>query len=110
MKPLIACCGIDCENCNARIATLNNDNELREQTAKLWGEMYQAPHINAASINCMGCRSEGPVFDYCIVCEIRKCATAKGFATCGECSELDTCESVGYVILNVPEAKANLLG
>lgn len=31
MKQLIACCGLDCENCTARIATVNNDDELREK-------------------------------------------------------------------------------
>ena len=36
MKNLIACCGLDCETCDARVATLNNDNALREKTAKLW--------------------------------------------------------------------------
>lgn len=34
MKQLIACCGLDCENCDARIATVRDDNELREKTAK----------------------------------------------------------------------------
>ena len=29
-------CGLDCENCAARIATVNNDDELREKTAKEW--------------------------------------------------------------------------
>ena len=32
MKQLIACCGLDCENCDARIATINNDDKLREET------------------------------------------------------------------------------
>ena len=32
---LIGCCGLDCENCDARIATLTNDNTLREKTAAL---------------------------------------------------------------------------
>ena len=27
MKQLIACCGLDCENCDARIATVRDDNE-----------------------------------------------------------------------------------
>ena len=29
MKQLIACCGLDCESCDARIATVRDDNELR---------------------------------------------------------------------------------
>lgn len=31
MKQLIACCGLDCESCDARIATVRDDNELREK-------------------------------------------------------------------------------
>ena len=27
---LIGCCGLDCEKCDARIATLTNDNALRK--------------------------------------------------------------------------------
>ena len=30
---LIGCCGLDCETCDARIATITNDNALREKTA-----------------------------------------------------------------------------
>ena len=32
---LITYCGIKCETCEARIATVNNDNELKEKVAKL---------------------------------------------------------------------------
>ena len=53
MKDLIACCGIDCEFCDARIATVNNDYELREQTARKWSEMNHAPEITPETINCM---------------------------------------------------------
>jgi hypothetical protein len=108
MKQLIAYCGLDCEFCDARIATVNNDNELREKTAKKWSKMYDAPHIVTESINCMGCRTDGVKFDYCKVCEIRSCADTKGFNTCGECNELETCQTVGFVLQHVPEAKKNL--
>ena len=36
MKRLIAICGLDCEKCDAYIATKNDDQELREKTARLW--------------------------------------------------------------------------
>ena len=39
MKQLIACCGLDCESCDARIATVKNDDELREKTAQKWSAM-----------------------------------------------------------------------
>ena len=62
MKQLIACCGLDCESCDARIATVKNDNELREKTAKSGSAMNNAPEITAATINCMGCRTDGMKF------------------------------------------------
>lgn len=36
---LIGCCGLDCEKCDARIATITNDNALREKTAALWTKL-----------------------------------------------------------------------
>ena len=30
MKQLIACCGLDCEGCDARIATVGNDMNKRK--------------------------------------------------------------------------------
>jgi len=50
MKQLIACCGIDCENCDARIATITNDDELREKSAQKWSVMNNTPDITAATI------------------------------------------------------------
>ena len=67
MKQLIACCGLDCESCDARIATVKNDNELREKTAQKWSAMNNAPEITAATINCMGCRTDGVKFAYAVI-------------------------------------------
>ena len=36
---LIGCCGLDCEKCDARIATIKDDNALSEQTATLWTKL-----------------------------------------------------------------------
>ena len=110
MKQLIACCGLDCEGCDARIATVGNDNELREKTARKWSEMNNAPEITAATINCMGCRADGAKFAYCSdYCEIRKCVNKKGLNTCGDFKELNSCPIVGAVFLHAPDAKENLL-
>lgn len=109
MKQLIACCGLDCETCDARIATVRNDNELREQTAQKWSVMNNAPQITAETINCMGCRADGVKFAFCSdFCEIRKCVLLKGFNTCGDCKELDGCPTVGAVHQHAPGAKENL--
>ena len=110
MKKLIACCGINCESCDAYIATVNNDNELREKTAQQWREAYNAPHIVAESINCMGCCSDDVKFDYCNHCNIRNCAIVKEFTNCGECDQLESCQELNFVLQQVPGAKENLLG
>lgn len=108
MKDLIACCGLDCEKCDARIATIHNDDALRKKTAQLWSEMNHAP-ITADMINCMGCRADGVKTPFCgTMCEIRKCVLKSGFDTCGNCPELESCETAGKVLKNSPNALENL--
>lgn len=51
---LIGCCGLDCEKCDARIATLTNDNALCEKTAALWTKLNGVT-ILPEMINCTGC-------------------------------------------------------
>ena len=46
MNDYIAYCGLDCEGCDARIATANNDDALREKVAKLWSELNGVPIEN----------------------------------------------------------------
>ena len=36
MNNFIAYCGLNCEKCEARIATINNDNDLRQKEARHW--------------------------------------------------------------------------
>ena len=108
MKQLIACCGLDCETCDARIATINNDDALREATARKWAEMNNSPDITAETINCMGCRTDGAKFGYCSMCQMRSCATGRGFATCGECAELDSCPKIAPILQHSPDARRNL--
>lgn len=110
MKKMIACCGLDCEKCDAYLATIHNNSALREQTAKLWSEMNHAP-ITPEMINCMGCRMDGAKTPYCgTLCKIRKCVLKKGFDTCADCAELDLCNIVGTVLENSVDALANLKG
>lgn len=109
MKELIAYCGLDCEKCEARIATLNNADALREKTAKAWSEMNNAD-ITAEMINCMGCRANGVKFAYCeSMCPIRQCVMEKGYETCGNCPDIEICLKVNMVIGNNEEARNNLL-
>lgn len=109
MKELIAFCGLDCETCDARVATLNNDDALREKTAELWTKLNGIP-ITADMIHCVGCRAEGVKTPFCeSLCPIRQYALEKGCATCGDCPELDACPKVGAIHQNNPSARENLL-
>ena len=104
MNKMIAYCGLDCEKCDAYIATINDDQELRKKTAKLWAELNNAP-ILPEDINCQGCRVDGVKTVFCDnICSIRKCALKKGVTTCGECSDLDRCSTVGSFLKNNPSA------
>jgi hypothetical protein len=105
---LIACCGLDCATCDARIATIKNDDNLRKQTAEKWQKQYNSPEILPEMINCTGSCQEGVKLGHCIMCEIRKCVNLKGYKTCGECSEMISCQLVLPVHKFVPEAIINL--
>ena len=108
MKDYIAYCGLDCETCEARIATMNNDDALRRKTAKLWSEM-NGVEITPEMINCEGCRMDGVKTRYCSsLCKIRQCALSKKFETCGECADIENCEKVGIIIGNNEKARHNL--
>ena len=109
MKELISCCGINCENCEARIATVKNDDLMRQEVSAKWSVMFNSPEITPESINCTGCRMEGVKFAHCLyTCEIRKCVHSKGFSSCAVCPEVDVCQIVGPIFQVVPDARANL--
>jgi len=108
MEKLISCCGLNCVTCDARIATMKNDDELRKATAEKWRTMYNAPEMSPQMINCTGCREAGVKFEHCSVCEIRNCVKANGYNTCGDCREMETCVIVSGVHKYVPEAIRNL--
>lgn len=108
MNSYIACCGLDCEKCEARLATINNDNILREKVAKEWSELNKV-EITPQMINCTGCRIEGPKTPFCqSLCPIRRCAQGNGFATCGECNKIEHCETLSMITSHNNQALNNL--
>ena len=110
MDRLIAYCGLDCGKCEARKATVDDDDALRIKVAKEWSEL-NGVEITPDQINCLGCRADGVKTVYCdSLCPIRQCALSKGLETCGDCAEMMSCGKVGMVIGNNPEALKNLKG
>ena len=110
MRNMIAYCGLDCEKCDAYFATINDDQALREKTAKLWAELNNAP-ILPEHTNCEGCRVDGIKTIYCdSLCGISQCALKKGVVMCGDCLDMEKCQMVGMIISNYPDALKNLRG
>ena len=108
MNKSIAYCGLDCEKCEARIATVKNDIQLREEVAQLWTKL-NGVKITVDMIHCSGCRIDGEKTPYCeALCPIRQCALSRGVQTCGNCSDMETCEKLSPIVMNNPDTLKNL--
>ncbi len=105
---MIAYCGLDCEKCEARLATVQNDDGLRAKVAKSWSEM-NGVEITPEMIRCEGCRSAGVKSVYCdSLCAVRRCAISGGYDSCGACARMSDCEKVRMITEHNAEALANL--
>ena len=108
VNQLIGCCGLDCEKCDARIATLTNDNAMREKTAVLWTKLNVVT-ITPEMINCIGCRIEGAKTPFCDkLCPVHNCVREKGLDTCADCGQMDGCPTLGQIAVNSPFVLENL--
>lgn len=105
----IACCGLDCSKCKAYKATIEDNQKLKEETAKEWSKLNNVD-IKPEEINCLGCNECGVKTPFCDhLCPIRICAKNKKYKTCGDCDLLDKCEIIKMIISNNPKALKNLL-
>ena len=104
----IAYCGIDCLECGAYIATKNNDDKLRKETAEQWSKKLNF-EFKWENLNCDGgcCNPKGKVMVYCQSCAIRKCAQEKGVVNCAYCSDY-SCDQLEGFLRFVPGAKKTL--
>ena len=105
---LIGYCGLNCETCDARIATLTNDNALREKTAALWTKLNEVL-ITPKMINCTGCRMKGAKTPFCEkLCPVHNCVREKGLDTCADCGKMEKCPTLGQIAANCPFVLENL--
>ncbi len=109
MDKLIAYCGLDCEKCEARMATINDDDNMRQMVAEKWNILNEVT-IKKEDINCLGCMVEGIKFPFCEhMCPIRLCALSKGLERCGKCTEIALCDKIKMVTDNNKEVLDRLL-
>ena len=109
MERMIAVCGLDCLQCEARLATQANDEAAKERVAKKWREEYHSPGINAEYVTCDGCRAfDARLGGHCLECEIRACGVERGVANCAHCSEFDSCAKLASFLKMVPFVRPTL--
>jgi hypothetical protein len=117
MEKLLAYCGINCDECPARIATVENDDALRQKTAEEWYKLYAnilesfgIHGLKPEDMNCYGCRSDHGHFIGCTACPIKKCCQERNISECASCDEYESCEMLKafYSTATHKDAKENL--
>ena len=103
----IAYCGLICTDCEAYLATQNNDDAKRKEIAGEWTKKYNHD-FKLEDINCVGCiPTDGKHVGQCFVCSVRKCGQEKGVTNCAYCSDY-ACDELGRYFEMAPVMKANL--
>ena len=87
---LIAPCGIYCGRCDIYLAALTGDTATQEKIAA-WLKKHHDVDVSPAQICCKGCW--GPLGEHWSPdCKVLACVKEKGYKTCAECPESETCE------------------
>lgn len=90
---LVGACGLYCGECEVYVAFSEGDIDRQEEIAESISRQFST-EVGPEQIMCGGCH--GPEeLAFCAGCRIRPCATKRGYATCAECNEMDTCETLG---------------
>lgn len=97
----IAYCGEDCSSCTAYLATIQNDDNLRQKVIKEWAHIGD---FSKYTIECLGCKSDGPILEPCSKCKIKSCCIQIGIEDCSYCTQLEECDQ-----LTKPSRKAIFL-
>lgn len=104
---MTSCCGLDCSECEAYLATQADDDDQRVETAKEWTARYKTD-IKPEHINCDGCRTQGRKFFYCAdICELRKCCLEKNMDNCAVCDKY-VCDKLKKFFKQAPQVRAAL--
>jgi hypothetical protein len=107
MNKIIDYCGLVCSECPAFIATKNNDNAKRKETAELWSKQF-GHAMKPEDINCEGCTpATGKKIGYSTICEIRKCGQEKKVVNCAYCVDY-ACEKLDNFFKMAPVCQTNL--
>ena len=88
-------CGYKCTSeCSLYKATIENSPELKKKAFEefKWKEKFGVD-FDAEKVFCFGCKpADKPLSINVTACTVRKCAVAKGYECCVECSGLTACD------------------
>lgn len=103
---MIAHYGLDCSTCEAYLATKEDDDESRAETAERWSEIYGV-EMNPEDINCVGCLEKGVHVAHWNECEVRICSSGRDLDSCAQCEDY-ICDTLQGYFDMAPEMKENL--
>lgn len=104
---LVGVCGLYCGECEVYVAFSEGDLERQEEIAESISRQFDT-EVGPEQIMCGGCRGPEEI-SFCAACRIRPCATKRGYSTCAECEEMETCRMLG-VFLSTEPGKAAARG
>lgn len=87
-------CGYTCpDNCEFKMAGLQNDIEKKKEAFKLWRlEDKYGISFDPDLVFCNGCKTNEKLSIITKKCTVRKCAIEKGYDCCVQCDELSGCD------------------
>ncbi len=86
-ETLISYCGMVCSECEAYLATQDNDNDQRATVAEAWSKLYGVQLV-PKDINCDGCVAKNcRHIGHWQTCEIRRCAQERAVQSCADCAD-----------------------
>lgn len=104
---MTAYCGLVCTECPAYQATIADDRELMESTAKMWSEAF-GDTMDPDTLWCEGCQVlEGRKGMFCGMCKVRACAMERDRDNCATCPDY-ACETLEAFFKMAPEARTKL--
>lgn len=104
---IVAYCGLVCSDCEAYIATRDNDIEALQNMAEATSKQFGVT-MTIDDARCNGClATEGYQCGYCTQCEVRICAVERGVANCAHCTDFG-CETLAAFLAHAPKARQTL--
>lgn len=112
MNIFLSYCGLECNTCPIRLATLETNplrqEEMREAVINQCRELYGMELEPGDITDCDGCRTgTGRLFSGCLDCRIRNCAEKKKVETCADCSDYP-CDALSGLFRQEPAARTRL--